>query len=189
MNFLLVILAAIPIITLAAIIGQIINLFFPVSESYMEAMKNLVSIQDRGLLFSIFVIGILPGICEETMFRGYLLNAFRKKGFWPAIVITAVLFGVFHLDLFRLLPVTLLGIWMGFLTLKANSLYLAIFAHTLNNSLAIILLNYSDKMPFLEKLVSEDNIPFWFAIPAFLILYAVFIALRKVNEEIIYKAK
>ncbi len=187
LNFLLVILAAIPIITLAAILGQLINLFFPVSESYMEAMKNLVSIQDRGLFFSILVIGILPGICEETMFRGYMLNAFRKKGFWSAIIVTAVLFGIFHLDLFRLLPVTMLGIWMGYLALKANSLYIAIFAHTLNNSLAIIFVNYGDKIPFLEQLISEENIPFWYAVPAALILYAVFIALRKVNEEIVFE--
>jgi sodium transport system permease protein len=185
LNFFLVILAALPLITLAAILGQLINLIYPVSESYMEAMKNLVTVQERGIWFSIFVIGILPGICEETMFRGYMLNAFRKKGFWPAIVITALLFGIFHLDLFRLLPVTMLGIWMGFLALKANSLYLAIFAHALNNSLAIVFLNYGDKIPFLEQLISEENIPFWYAIPTVLILYAVFMALRKVNEEVV----
>jgi len=188
LNFLLVILAAIPIIILAAILGQLINFIYPVSESYMEAMKNLVTVQERGIWFSIFVIGILPGICEETMFRGYILKAFRKKGFWTAIIITAILFGIFHLDLFRLLPVTLLGIWMGFLALKANSLYLAIFAHALNNSLAVIISNYGDKIPFLEQLISENNIPFWYAIPAFLILYAVFKALRKVNEEVIIEA-
>ena len=188
-NFLLVILAAIPVIILAAILGQLINLIFPISESYMEAMKNLVTVQERGIWFSVLVIGILPGICEETMFRGYIINAFRKKGFWSAIVIAAILFGIFHLDLFRLLPVILLGIWMGFLTLKANSLYIAIFAHALNNSLAIVFVNYSDKMPFLEKLISEDNIPFWYAIPAFLILYAIFAGIKKVNEEIVFEAK
>jgi hypothetical protein len=53
--------------------------------------------------------------------------------------------------------------------------------------LAIVFVNYSDKIPFLEKLVSEENIPFWYAIPAFLTLYAIFASIKKVNKEIVFE--
>jgi len=181
LNFLLVLFAALPLLLLSGILGQLINFIFPVSEAYLEALQNLVTVKENGLWFTIFVVGILPGICEEVMFRGFILNALRKKGLWYGIILTAVLFGAFHLDPFRFLPVTLLGIWLGYLAVKTNSLYVPILAHFAQNSLAILITNYAEKVSFIKLIIREDEIAYWVIIPAIIILYLVIKGLTILN--------
>lgn len=173
LNILLVIIAALPLLLLSGIFGQLINYIFPVSEAYLETMQNLITVQEKGLWFTIFVVGVLPGICEEVMFRGFILSALRKKGLWYGIILSAVLFGAFHLDPFRFIPVTLLGIWLGYIAVKTNSLFIPILAHFAQNSLAILITNYAEKVSFIKLIIREDEIAYWVIIPALLILYLV----------------
>jgi membrane protease YdiL (CAAX protease family) len=181
MNFLLVIIAALPFLLLAGILGQIINLIFPLSETYLENLQSLLSTDQTSIWMIIFVVGILPGICEEVMFRGFILSSLKKNGFWHGIIFTAVLFGVFHLDPFRFLPVSLLGIWLGYLAWKTKSLYVPILAHIMQNSLAILITNYSDKFKFLDFIVKDGNIAYWVIIPAVIIIYFVVKGLHTFN--------
>ncbi|MDP8267988.1 MAG: ABC transporter permease subunit/CPBP intramembrane protease [Candidatus Tenebribacter davisii] len=181
MNFLLVIIAALPFLLLAGIVGQIINLIFPLSDTYLENLQSLLSTDQNSIWLIIFVVGILPGICEEVMFRGFILSSLKKSGFWHGIIFTAVLFGVFHLDPFRFLPVSLLGIWLGYLAWKTKSLYVPILAHIMQNSLAILITNYSDKFKFLDFIVKDGNIAYWVIIPAVIIIYFVVKGLHTFN--------
>ncbi|MCF7858048.1 MAG: ABC transporter permease subunit [Candidatus Cloacimonetes bacterium] len=184
-NYLMVFIAALPLLLLSGIIAQLINMIFPVSKAYLETMKDLVTMQQHGLLFTIFVVGVLPGICEEVMFRGFILSSFRKKGVWAGIVVTAVLFGAFHLDPFRMLPVTLLGIWLGYLAIKTRSLYVPILAHFLHNSLTVLISNYSDRLAWMSFIFKDENIAYWTVIPALVILYFVIAGFHKVNPEMV----
>ncbi len=187
LNFLLVLIAALPLLLLSGILGQLINFLFPVSESYIEAMQKLITVQEKGLWFTIFVVGVLPGVCEEVMFRGFILNALKKKGIWYGIIFSAVLFGAFHLDPFRFLPVTLLGIWLGYLAVKTKSLYVPILAHFTQNSLAIIITNYADKVSFIKLIIKDEMIAYWVAIPTLIVLYLVIKALYLLNPTDINK--
>ncbi len=182
-NFLLVLIAALPLLLLSGILGQIINHIFPVSEAYLEILQNLITVQQEGLWFTIFVVGILPGVCEEVMFRGFILNALRKKGVWYGIILTAVLFGAFHLDPFRFLPATLLGIWLGYLAVKTNSLFVPVLAHFLQNSLAILITNYAENFSFIKLIIRDDEIAYWVVIPSVIILYFVVKGLSTLNPK------
>ena len=173
LNFLLVIIAALPLLLLAGILGQLINYIFPVSENYLEALQNLITVKDSGLWFTLFVVGILPGICEEVMFRGFVLSALRKKGIWYGIILSAILFGAFHLDPFRFVPVTLFGVWLGYVAVKTNSLYIPILAHFVQNSLTILITNYAENISFINFIIIDDKIVYWVIIPAVIIIYLV----------------
>ncbi|MCF7792705.1 MAG: ABC transporter permease subunit [Candidatus Cloacimonetes bacterium] len=183
MNFVWAIIAVIPALLIVAVISQVINLFFPISESYLEGMKNFLTAQQGGFWFSIFVIGVLPGICEETLFRGYIIRGFEKQGIARAIVISGILFGIYHLDPFRLVPASLLGMWMGFLLLKTNSIFVPMFAHFVNNSLAVILNTFEGKIPILDKLLGQEIMPYWYIIPAAAIMYFVYVQINKTNQK------
>ncbi len=180
-NFLLVLLMSLPILIIAAIIGQLTNLLYPLSESYLEGMKNLVSAENRSLWQILFIIALLPGICEEILFRGYFLKAFKQNRVWFSIVISGVLFGISHLDPFRLIPVSLLGIYLGFLAYFSRSLFLPIFAHFLNNAIAVVISNYGDKIPVINSLLIEDGFLLWIAVPAVITLSALFFIFTKYN--------
>ena len=177
-NYLVVALAAIPIIIIVSIITQLINIIYPIQLSYIEAMEKIVSMKGLSLWKTLLLIAVLPGICEEVLFRGFIINGFKKRGFWSAIVITAALFGIIHLDMFRLIPVTIIGIWLGYLVLKTKSLYIPIFAHVANNALAV--LSGREDIPFISGLLETAEIPYWLGIPAIAAMYG----LVKWNEKI-----
>ncbi len=183
-NYLLALLAAIPALVFVAVLGQIINLFFPISESYLEAMKQLMTTSTHGFWYSLFVIAVLPGICEEILFRGYIIKGYTKFGFWRAIIISSILFGIFHLDPFRLVPASLLGIWMGFLLLKTGSIFVPILAHFANNALALIITNFGENIPILNTLEGEENIPYWYIIPAGIIIFYIYKMFDKFNKQV-----
>ncbi|PID27850.1 MAG: hypothetical protein CSB55_07315 [Candidatus Cloacimonadota bacterium] len=182
-NFILVLLISVPASFAVMGISELTNIFFPFPESYAEMFKNLLNLQNMSLWETLFLIAVLPGICEEFLFRGYFLNVFRKRGFWGSIVISALLFGILHLDIYRMIPVTLLGVWMGYVTLKTKSIFPAMTAHFANNALAVLLSLSFEKIPELtiiwDKVFFKWSVIFG-AIPVFWLLLRIF---NKVNRE------
>lgn len=87
-------------------------------------------------LLGLFVIGVTPGICEEVMFRGLIMQGYSKKGYKKAIFISALLFGIFHFNIQNLLGPIFLGVVFGFIVYKTNSLIAAMIAHATNNAFA-----------------------------------------------------
>jgi len=85
----------------------------------------------------VFVICITPAICEEALFRGFALSNLRKvyKPFM-AIFTTGLLFAAYHFQPFNIVPLLILGFYLGFIVFYSNSLYIGILAHFLNNFFA-----------------------------------------------------
>jgi sodium transport system permease protein len=87
----------------------------------------------------VLLVGIVPGICEELLFRGFLLSGlrttFRK---WTCIVASACVFAVFHFFFFRF-PVTAgMGVVLGYLCWQSRSVWPAVIAHVMQNSIAML---------------------------------------------------
>ncbi|MCK9521523.1 MAG: CPBP family intramembrane metalloprotease [Proteobacteria bacterium] len=84
-------------------------------------------------------IAVFPAIGEEIMFRGALLNAFRNdmSAVW-AVVYTSILFALVHFDWMQGTAAGLMGLYLGFVTVKTRTIYPAIAAHALNNAIAAI---------------------------------------------------
>lgn len=117
-----------------AVISTILSCFNMVIVFDMPTASNSFE-----LLKYSFLIAISAGICEEIFFRGMILNAYESstnKKF--AIIMSAILFGVFHFNIQNLLGPILLGIIFGYLVIITDSIYSAIIAHTLNNLVAVI---------------------------------------------------
>lgn len=110
-----------------------------VLEQFGDLVINTVPIPSTApmYLLSLFVIAISPGICEEIMFRGTIMNAYNKLSKKKAIIYSSILFGVFHLNLQNLVGHILLGLVFGIIVYKTNSIYSSILGHTLNNAIAI----------------------------------------------------
>lgn len=115
------------------------TLMMTVLSFFGELIPNTVPIPDSLELYiiSLLIIAISPGICEEVMFRGTIMNAYGGLGKKKAIIISAVLFGLFHLNIQNLVGPIFLGIIFGIIAYKTNSLYSSILAHTVNNSIAM----------------------------------------------------
>ena len=74
------------------------------------------------------------------MFRGVILSGMRSRmGIWPCIVLVGLLFGIFHISVFRIPPIAVLGMVLTYLTVRTGSIYAAMLVHLMNNSFAILL--------------------------------------------------
>jgi uncharacterized protein len=103
--------------------------------------KAFLGIQSvSGLLVNLFVIGILPAVGEELLFRGIIQQLFKKltnnahAGIW----ISAALFSALHLQFFGFLPRMLLGAMFGYMLEWSGTLWLPIIAHFVNNATAVV---------------------------------------------------
>jgi putative intracellular protease/amidase/membrane protease YdiL (CAAX protease family) len=95
---------------------------------------------DVGLGGVIVLLAVLPAICEEVMFRGFVLSGLRRGGGKAGpVLVTALMFAMFHLDPGRLVPTFLLGAVLGWLVVRSGSLFPAILMHFLYNAGAILL--------------------------------------------------
>ena len=88
--------------------------------------------------YGVLVITLMPGICEELLFRGALLGLLLRRGRpGAAVVWQAVAFALGHIYLFKFAPTFVLGLAMGWLTLRTRSIWPAMLAHAVHNLLAI----------------------------------------------------
>jgi membrane protease YdiL (CAAX protease family) len=98
-------------------------------------------------LVSIFVIAVLPGLCEELVMRGVLLPSLARawKGSLAVpIAITAVLFALMHFDGLRFAFTLSLGLVFGWLRLATGSLWPSVVAHVSLNTLTFLVAPYVD---------------------------------------------
>lgn len=106
------------------------------AKSITERMLESHSI--LGLLLSILTLAIIPAISEEVLFRGVIQRLFFNwsKNIHIAVILAAVLFSAVHFQFFGFIPRLLLGIMFGYLYVWSGSLWVPIFAHFLNNTIA-----------------------------------------------------
>ena len=87
----------------------------------------------------IISLAFLGPLLEEVLFRGaiqgLLMRFFGRP--WPAIIVAALVFGVFHMNPVQIVYATLLGIVFGWIYYRTGSLMSVIVGHVLNNSLAV----------------------------------------------------
>jgi sodium transport system permease protein len=94
------------------------------------------------LIWLLLSMALIPAICEEFLFRGYILTRILSQdNRWRAIMVSSVLFGLFHQDFYRLLPATLAGVVLAIITIQSGSLYNAIASHFLVNAWGILVSN------------------------------------------------
>lgn len=92
-------------------------------------------------LLGLVVIGILPAIGEEILFRGLIQNFISKlsNNHHVGIWVSAVLFSSIHLQFYGFFPRVLLGALFGYIYVWSGRLSVAMFAHFLNNSIVLTL--------------------------------------------------
>lgn len=116
------------------------NKIFPVPERLIEAFGQQMVPPDVPFWQILLLITVTPGICEELAFRGALLHGLRKRfAPWQLVLVTSIVFGLFHMSLFRILPTASLGAVLAIVTLLTGSIYPAMLWHAVNNGFAILL--------------------------------------------------
>ncbi|MBR1598024.1 MAG: CPBP family intramembrane metalloprotease [Lachnospiraceae bacterium] len=83
---------------------------------------------------AIIIVGCLPGFVEETIYRGIIFSAFRKYSVLVGVIISALSFGLMHLNFNQMLYAVYLGIIFAFLVEATGSLTSTMILHMLFNA-------------------------------------------------------
>lgn len=95
------------------------------------------------LLLLLFFTIIVGPFMEELAFRGVGLDAYRRtSGTVAAVVLTSLLFGLFHFELILVLPLAFLGAVFAVVRLVSGSLWVATAVHSLHNTVTLCILAY-----------------------------------------------
>ncbi len=106
-------------------------------------LDNILEDELNGMsrtLIGAFTISLLAPLLEEVMFRGaiqgYMLRRLRSP--WLAIAVSALVFGLFHMNPVQVVYATLLGAIFGWMYYRTGSLMSVIAGHVLNNTFATL---------------------------------------------------
>jgi uncharacterized protein len=109
-------------------------------ENAERITKMFLQAEDLSSLFyNLFLIAVIPAIGEELLFRGAVQKLFSQAtqnhhwGIW----IGAILFSALHMQFYGFLPRMLMGAMFGYLMVWSGSLWAPIFAHFINNGVAV----------------------------------------------------
>lgn len=126
--------------------------------SHLKWIPNIMEQSFELILSSwwgIFAVAIAGPILEELLFRGAVEKLLLQR-YTPAkaILFSALIFGVFHLNPVQIVPAFLIGLMLGWMYYKTGSLIPCIVAHILNNSLSVYLMSKFPDVEEVDELVS-----------------------------------
>ena len=174
-NFLIIIVIAFSLLYIVNFItAMLIGIITVISgHNFMNPINDVIS--NSKWYITLLVAGIMAPIFEEIMFRGIIIDKLRKYGDTCAIVTSAILFGLFHGNLFQCFYAAALGLILGYLKVRTNSLRYSIILHMIINITGGILL---------PQILSTKNILTMYLVSAIVLsLIAAGIALFVLNYK------
>lgn len=91
-----------------------------------------------GFMLSLLATVIVPSLVEEFACRGILLGALKRFGQGFAIITSAALFGFMHSNFEQIPFAFLVGLVLGYITVKSGTIWVAVFVHAFNNLISIV---------------------------------------------------
>ncbi|HLS96668.1 MAG TPA: CPBP family intramembrane glutamic endopeptidase [Sphingobacterium sp.] len=142
-------------------------------DSMARITENVVMVSDwNRLILNILVIGVLPAISEELFFRGALQQIFARafKSEHLAVWVVAILFSAIHFQFYGFLPRFLLGLFFGYVVLWTRNIWIAVFAHFVNNTSVVVLaFYYASQNKSYSELMKSDSYPIFMYIGSLLL--------------------
>ncbi len=110
---------------------------YPVDLGKVERLAELFAGAPMWQL--LLLIAVVPALCEELAFRGFILSGLRHLGHkWRAILYSAIFFGLVHMILQQQLMAVVMGVVIGYVAVQSGSILPCILLHLTNNSLVLV---------------------------------------------------
>lgn len=158
--------------------------------------NNSNSLTDIGLpqtnfefILDIIFVCLMPAVFEELLFRGAVLTSYENiYGSKKAILFCGFVFAIMHNSLTAFVPQFIIGIFLSFIVLKFDSLYLGMLAHFTNNFTTLFI-----QYVVLQKWSGSKTVlfrsPFLTVLILLIIFAATLTAALRLNNKITFKPK
>jgi membrane protease YdiL (CAAX protease family) len=149
-----------------------------------DLLKQTMSSSGVGfLLLNILYVALVPAIGEELIFRGIIQKYLIKltKNAWIGIIITGLIFSLFHLSWSTILAIWFFGIILGIVYYTTGNIWYSIFMHFINNLMATLSYWLASNNLISYSLEEIDNIkfPLWIEIISLILMILFIIFLQK----------
>lgn len=112
-------------------ITNLLTLYFPVDEGEYSIFDRFMG---SGVV-SVLVICVIGPVIEEMLFRGIILRGFLANyTVQKSIILSSVLFALYHMNLYQIPVAFILGCFLGWLYARTRSLWPCIVAHISYNA-------------------------------------------------------
>lgn len=130
---------------------------------------------------SFIVMALLPALVEEIFFRGFIMNALNGlfKNMHIAILVTAVVFSIIHLQFMKAIPMFFLATVFGYAAYWTGSIWTSIFAHFINNSMAVFSLYFFTDGDYAKSLEQGQSLGLLANLVLVLVAAGLFIYIQK----------
>jgi uncharacterized protein len=134
---------AVTVVPIAEVIDRWSYLVLPPLRELAAGEAALVAVDSPWRAVLVFgAVAVTPAICEETLFRGWLLGTLRRRlSPVPAIALQAVLFALFHMSPLSIVALAFVGVYLGFLFERTGTIYASMAAHGFYNAAVIAVAN------------------------------------------------
>ena len=166
--------------------GALDNFFRKMELQDADLTKAFLNVHTwKGLLFNVFIIGLVAAVVEEFLFRGVLQNMLNEsfKNIHVSIFITAALFSAIHMQFLGFVPRMLMGVALGYMYAYSGNILTNIAAHFFNNASQVVIAYF-----FYHNMTTMDmdkvEAPNWLAtIASAVLMVALIIWMKKRSEQ------
>lgn len=127
-----------------------------------DSAKNVEIVFDAFLeqpfILLVLVIAVLPAVCEECLFRGFLFGTLRERTKRiTAMLVVSCLFGIYHMSLIKFFTTTLLGILFVYAVSETGSIFCSMLMHFCNNLVSVLIMKYEGEMKKSLPILFKDE--------------------------------
>lgn len=87
---------------------------------------------------TVVATAVVPAVVEEYAMRCCTMGALKKYGKGFAVFSVSIVFGLLHLNVIQFVFAFLVGLILGYVTVKTDSIVPAVFIHGFNNGLSVV---------------------------------------------------
>lgn len=132
---------------LVALVGA----FFSAAGMEASAPDFMPPTQTAAFVLYVINVTVLPAFLEEFVFRGVILQSLRRFGDAFAVGVSAVIFGLMHMNLVQAPYAVVMGLLFGYLAIRTGSLWTGIILHFINNMITVLLQVFQSGAGFSEQ--------------------------------------
>lgn len=143
------------IATVGLIVGlERISLLLPMPKAVEQFFEGLF----KNDLFSVIMLVVAAPVLEEILCRAIVLKGLLSN-YSPrkAIILSAVFFGLIHLNPWQAIPAFVAGLWLGWIFYKTRSVIPGILVHATINGTAVLFMFFPQDEQDLLSLVGVSN--------------------------------
>ena len=146
-----------------------------------ELVEQLKITSVHNGIIIILTTAIIAPVVEEMLFRGYLQKVLEEswEDITKSILVTSLFFALVHLNTYWIVQIYLLGMLLGYLSWRTNSIIPGIILHGLNNGFAVFLNNVEDVFSRYYNWHEHVN-PAWIIIAIFI----VYLGFKILNKDL-----